>query len=116
MRESLTKEERLGRRTDISRVFREGTAVRCAGLQIRVAKNGLDFNRVAFTCVRRFGSAVQRNRAKRIAREIYRKYKGNLYPGHDLIFVLYPGEKAYRDVKKQFGRLLSEAGLIHDTE
>ena len=113
MRESLTKNERLKRKTDISRVFREGSVVRCAGVQLRVAHNGLDYNRVAFTCVRRFGNSVQRNRAKRISREIYRKCKGNLTPGHDLVFILYPGDASYTKRNNQFSVLTTEAGLVH---
>ncbi len=116
MRESLTKRERLGRKTDITRVFRRGTAVRCPGVQLRVVKNGLDYNRVAFTCVKKFGTSVERNRAKRIAREVYRKYKSNLVPGHDMVFILYPGSQVYRDRMKHITFLLSEAGLVHDSE
>lgn len=112
MRESLTRNERLGRKSDITRVFRRGRAVRCSGLQLRVVENGLDYNRVAFTCVRKFGSSVARNRAKRIAREIYRKRKGSLKTGYDLAFVLYPGEQVYRKKAEQFDSLLSQAGLL----
>ncbi|MBN2049404.1 MAG: ribonuclease P protein component [Spirochaetales bacterium] len=116
MRESLTKKERLKRKADITRVFREGKAVRCSGTHLRTADNDLGYNRVAFTCVKRFGNAVERNRAKRVAREIYRKGKSNLKPGHDLVFILYPDVRTYTDRDRHIRFLLSEAGLVHDTE
>lgn len=64
------------------------------------------------TLVRKYGSAVERNRAKRVVREAYRHLKPSLETGYDLIVVLYPHEDSYHNRVKQLSRLCEKAGLF----
>ena len=64
------------------------------------------------TLVRKYGNAVERNRAKRVVREAYRHLKPSLETGYDLIVVLYPHEDSYRNRAKQLSRLCEKAGLF----
>jgi ribonuclease P protein component len=112
MRRSLTKGERLKRRSDIGRVFAARRKVSCYGAKLFYRENGCARNRMTVTLVRKYGSAVERNRAKRVVREAYRHLKPSLKTGYDLIVVLYPQEDNYRNRAKQLSRLCEKAGLF----
>ncbi len=111
MKESLTKKERLGKRSDLNKIFASGKVYKCRGAKILFLKSSLDFSRFAVTLVRKFGTAVERNYTKRIFREFYRKSKSNLNQSYDIVFVLYPGEYSYEDRLEQFSYLMKRANL-----
>jgi len=50
--------------------------------------NGLSHSRLGITTTRKLGKAVTRNRARRLVREAYRKNRGDLPLGLDLVFVV----------------------------
>jgi ribonuclease P protein component len=66
------------------------------------------------TLVRKYGNAVERNRAKRVVREAYRHLKGSLRQGYDMVVVLYPQEDTYHRRAHQLATLLEKAGLLRD--
>ena len=112
MRKNLTRQERLKGKALINRVFSARTRVKCTGAKLIYINNGLEINRVLFTFVRKFGNAVQRNRAKRVFKEIYRNMKDSLRPGYDMIFILFPGNFDYSVRKTQAESLLQKASLF----
>jgi ribonuclease P protein component len=80
-------------------------------------ENGLPHNRIAFTVARKFGNAVERNRAKRVGREAYRLIRGSLIhgslkSGRDLVLLVYPGRDFLADRMDQMKTLFSRAGLL----
>ena len=96
MRKSHTKAERLKARADFDRVFTKGNRIQGRGSRLLVLANGLDHNRFAVCPVRKYGTAVERNRAKRICREAYRNLKLEIGTGYDIVFVIYPRAKDAR--------------------
>lgn len=94
MRKSLTRAERLKARADFDRVFTKGSRIQGRSSRLLVLANGLDHNRFAVCPVRKYGTAVERNRAKRICREAYRNLKLEIETGYDIVFVIYPAGKA----------------------
>ena len=105
------RKERLGRKIDLSRVFRSSFKLDCEGMKIFYRKNDLLWNRIAVTTRKGFKGAVKRNRQKRIVREIYRDMKHSLKTGFDVIFLLYPGEYSFPEREKQIMVLLNKAKL-----
>ena len=77
-------------------------------------RNGLGYSRVVVSSVRKFGGAVVRNRARRVAKEAYRCIKSTVRPGFDLAFILLPGDFSYGDRVFQFSCLLKKAGLLRE--
>ncbi|MFN3467920.1 MAG: ribonuclease P protein component, partial [Candidatus Brocadiales bacterium] len=69
------KEERLRKRRDIDRVFKEGKAFKGAVFNAYVLGNSLGHPRIGIVVGRKFGGAVQRNRFRRLLRESYRLNK-----------------------------------------
>lgn len=112
MRKSLTKAERLKKKTDLGRVFSSKWKISVPGLKLCVDENGLNRNRIAVTLTRKYGNSVQRNRIKRIIKEIYRNNKSLLKSGYDLIFIIYPGNDSYTVREHQLMSLFRKAGIV----
>jgi ribonuclease P protein component len=109
------REEHLKKRNEIREVFGKGKRFGCRGAKLFLLKNGLPRNRICFTFSRGFGTAVQRNRAKRISREAYRNLKPRLQRGYDIILLLYPNapdKQEGQDCAGQLRYLFSKAGLL----
>ena len=101
----------MKRRNDIREVFGKGKRIGCKGAKLFVLQNSLPRNRICFTFPRGFGTAVQRNRAKRLGREAYRSLKPCLHNGYDLILLLYPQELSLSGCIRQLQYLFAKAGL-----
>jgi ribonuclease P protein component len=110
------RDERLKRREEIRAVFNRREAVSCPGAKLFRLENGLARNRIAFTFARKFGNAVERNRARRVGREAYRLLKNRLKSGYDLVLLVYPGKDFLTDRVDQLETLFSRAGLLTGTE
>ncbi|MDR2111038.1 MAG: ribonuclease P protein component [Spirochaetaceae bacterium] len=105
--------ERLKRRDEIRAVFNRGKGVTCSGAKLFCLKNGLSYNRIAFTFGRKFGNAVQRNRARRVGREAYRHIRQSIQGGYDLVLLVYPGKDTFKTRFEQLKALFSKAGLYY---
>jgi ribonuclease P protein component len=77
-------------------------------------KNNLPHNRICFTFSRGFGTAVQRNRARRLGREAYRNLSPVLRHGYDLILLVYPEDTktVFAGRMAQLKLLFTRAGLL----
>jgi ribonuclease P protein component len=112
----FTRDERLKRREAIRAVFNRRETVGCPGAKLFRLENGLERNRIAFAFARKFGKAVERNRARRVGREAYRLLKNRLKSGYDLVLLVYPGRDFLADRMDQLETLFSRAGLLRRTE
>jgi len=83
--ESLRRTERVRRRPDFERAYDTGVRINGRFMTVFVVKNGGSGSRLGVAATRRMGAAVQRNRAKRLARELFRRHK--IDAGLDVIIV-----------------------------
>ena len=111
MKKNLTRPERLSAASDIATLFRVGSHVRTQGMHLRYRSNGQSHHRVMFATTRKFRGAVQRNHARRLAREAYRLNKPAHSQRYDLAFILYPGEYSASERTYQLRELLRSAQL-----
>ena len=112
LRQDFPKSEKVRTKSEINRIFRTGARFSCKGMVLRITKNSLGRSRAVFVAVRSFEGAVQRNRAKRIAREVWRLNKHSIAPGCDVAFVLYPVYDSFAECSGMMLLLLRKAGLV----
>jgi ribonuclease P protein component len=115
MKKSLTREERLRKRSEISNAFRFSRYVSCKGLRLLFKENKLKRNRILTAVKKGYKGAVKRNRQKRIIKEIYRNMKDRLNTGFDLIFIIFSDnniEYSFKDREVQVNELFRKAGLF----
>jgi ribonuclease P protein component len=114
MKRSRTRQERLRGASVLGRVFSSSRKAGVPGVKLLFAENGLEYNRIVVSPVRKFGGAVRRNRARRIGKEAYRAVKSFIKPGYDLAFILFPGDYTYGERINQFSSLLRRAELFNE--
>ncbi|MBI9107150.1 MAG: ribonuclease P protein component [Spirochaetales bacterium] len=111
MRRNLTKTERLSKVSDIKRTFASGKRVSIPGAKLVFIANELEYSRFMVTLVRKYGNSVQRNRAKRLAREVFRLNKHRLKPGFDIVVVFFPDQDKFDIREDQMLKLFNKARL-----
>ncbi|MDR0624411.1 MAG: ribonuclease P protein component [Treponema sp.] len=118
------RKEHLKERDGIRAVFNRGSSVSCGGAKLFVLKNSLADNRICFALPRKFGNAVERNRARRISREAYRHIRPRLKGGYDMVLLVYsggsrgvsPGPENLNTRMKQLTNLFTKAALLRESE
>lgn len=76
--------DRIRKRREYQRVYDQGRKVFSRNFTLFLLENDLRRPRLGITATRRVGGAVQRNRAKRLLREWFRKVRQDL-PAVDLV-------------------------------
>jgi ribonuclease P protein component len=107
----LPPAERVRRRPDFERAYEKGVRIPARFMTVFVVENGGVVSRLGIAASRKFGASVERNRAKRLAREIFRRHK--ITSGIDVIIVPRQGmldasfaslESDYRDALSRRNR------------
>jgi ribonuclease P protein component len=83
--QALPRAERVRRRPDFERAYDAGARIHARFMTVFIAPNGGAYSRFGVAATRKLGSAVERNRAKRRSRELFRRHK--VAAGLDIIIV-----------------------------
>jgi len=111
--ERFTKAERLLKRREFRHVYDQGQRYHFPLFTIFVLKNAQETSRLGVTATKRIGTAVVRNRCKRLVKEVYRRNKWRLPVDLDLVVnVKHPMvEATYEEVESQFLTLIKKLGI-----
>ena len=102
--------EHLRRPADFQAVYDRRRSAADGTLVVYVRENGLAYSRVGLSVSKKFGSAVRRNRIRRLLREAYRLTKEELPAGYDLVLVPRPrDEYELGDIRQSLGKLTKQA-------
>lgn len=109
--QSLSAAERIRRRPEFERVYGSGARVHGRFMTLVVLQNGGAASRLGVAATRKLGGAVVRNRAKRLAREVFRRQKVAagldvvVIPRREMLDAPLPGlEAEYRAALERGGR------------
>jgi len=78
-------DEHIRRRAEFQQVYEQGARIRGRFSTLFLLRNKLSIGRLGIAATRKLGGAVQRNRAKRLIREVFRR--NNMAPGFDVVVV-----------------------------
>jgi ribonuclease P protein component len=80
------KYEKLKKSWQFSKIYKEGEKYFSNLFILYVMPNNTQENRLGLTVTKKVGISVQRNRIKRVIREVFRSLEG-ITPGNDLVVV-----------------------------
>ena len=81
----FTLNERIRRRAEYQLIYDRGVKTHGRYLTLFTLSNSLPVGRLGIAATRKLGGAVERNRAKRLIREVFRRNK--LAPGFDIVVI-----------------------------
>ena len=83
--------DRLKKRFEFRGVQLRGRRIHTAHFLIVLQPNLLANTRLGITVTKKVGNAVQRNRVKRVVREVFRTHRALFPRGHDVVFIAKKG-------------------------
>lgn len=97
----FTKKERIHFNKEFLDILKNGKKEENEQLRLYYKLNNLEYSRIGIIINKKFGKANERNKAKRVIRELFRTGKYNLKRGYDLIFYIKPLFKELSFVEKK---------------
>ncbi len=109
-RESFPKTARLRKRIEFQRLSRHGKKFQFSHFVVIKKCNDKGETRLGITVSSKVGNAVVRNRIKRLVREFFRRCRGELAAGSDILVIAKKGATnlSLSDVEKEMGASLME--------
>ena len=110
--EKFPKTNRILKRGLYRRVYDEGRKFQARYFTAFVLPNSGPQPRIGITVTRKIGNSVQRNRARRLVREVFRKNKWLVPSGVDIVINVKKAlaEASYADIEGDFITFLERAG------
>ena len=112
----LSKENRLKKKKDFEKLFKEGKSFKEKFLVLKVNKNNLSNNRFGFIVSKKISKkAVVRNKIKRQLREIIRKEIKNYQKGFDVAVIALPGIalKDFKEIAQALESVLKKIKILN---
>ena len=111
---SLLRERIIKKKEQFQLIYKSGRKLRGERIDIFIKSAGDKTGQVGFSTSRRLKRAVDRNRAKRLMKEIYRLHQDHVQKCYDYIF-LWKKEVTgcnYLEAEREVICLLEDAGLM----
>lgn len=89
--QSFPRSCRLTARKQFHAVYRQGRRVKSSSFTLIGLPNSVGYCRLGIAVTRKVGGAAERNRIKRVLREVFRSNRKGLAPPLDLVVSAHPG-------------------------
>ncbi len=101
------KDERIRKTNDFTKVKESGKRIGSKNFTVIYRKNEKEISRLGIGVSKKLGSAVKRNRMKRLVREFFRLSKGSIPRGYDFLVILKNdiSHLGFKEVEKELGGL-----------
>ena len=111
----MKKENRLKKRKEFAYIFRKGESYNSKYLVLTFTPSKLDLFKVGFSCGKKVGKAVVRNKVKRRLKEAVYFYRNSIKPRYNYIFVAKSNasEASFEELKQNVEYLLKKANLFN---
>ena len=112
----MLKKNVLRKKSDFSSIYNRGKSVGERYVVLFFRLNHLPYNRTGFLASKKVGNSVKRNRARRLMKEAYRTFFGELPQGYDFIIIArntISGRKC-ADVEKSLKSAFKKTGVLKD--
>ena len=106
--------EVLRYKKDFDRLYKKGRSSGEKYLVVFHINNGFPYIRKAFLASKKVGGAVERNRARRLMKESFRKIEKEIKPGRDIVCIARNTIVGARclEVEESMRKALTKAGLL----
>lgn len=110
--QKFPKSDRILKREVFRRVYEQGRKIQFKYFTAFVLAKPADAARIGITTTRKMGNSVERNRARRLVREAFRRNKWLVPNGVDIVVNAKRSlvDAAYRDFEGEFITFLQRAG------
>jgi ribonuclease P protein component len=104
MSETYSPHQRIRKKKDFAELYESGGCYRGKYFNLVFRANGLDFSRMSAVSSRRVGDAVRRNRARRRARELFRRNRVLLTYPMDILVIAKAAANgaAFAELQEQY--------------
>lgn len=109
--EAFPKSLRLRRRPEFRRVQTRGRRVHTSHFLIILLPRPDQGQKLGITVTKKVGTAVQRNRVKRLVREVFRRHRDRFPRGADLVVIAKRGAPALRQADVEGELLRAERAM-----
>lgn len=114
-KQDFSKSEHIKKRELFARLFKHGRYFKVKDFSLRVIENNLCISRLGISIQSKvFGKAVDRNKIKRLIRDVFRRNKADLLKGYDVIVrpkFLHLINIGYNNIQEQLLELFKKAGI-----
>lgn len=86
-KEGISKKERISKKSEFNLIFKNGKKITSKELKTYFIKNNKKQSSFSIVIGKKLGNAIQRNRIKRLIREVYRKNKEYFGIGINWVFI-----------------------------
>ncbi|MDI6715629.1 MAG: ribonuclease P protein component [Actinomycetota bacterium] len=110
----MQREFRITASKDFQAVYKLGKSTANKDLVVYFLKKEGQRSRLGISVSRRIGSAVVRNKVKRLLKEAFRRNEDKIKGGYDIILIAREAvnEKSFQDIEKTLIDVLAKAGLL----
>ena len=112
MKRNPTRKELRLTKSEFRFAMHKGRRSKVADMRVYCFEHGLPTLRYAVGVGRKYGNAVERNRAKRVLREAYRLLRVDIKDGYDVVIIVHDKDIPFATRCVQLSKTLTYLGLI----
>ena len=110
----------IKKRYEFKRLFSKGKFFYSEYINMYIQENNKKYNKLAIAVSKKQGSAVIRNKFKRLIRENYKKFEIHLETGYNILFIINKNSEletkdiTFYNIRNNMKRMFKKAGIYNE--